>query len=391
MLKNKLKMVVLLLVSIILISTFSFATSDNTVLTTEVVNANNTVDTTNTISEGETTTTEEQTPEIYNGDLYLFDNDVVMDQYVDGNVFIMGQNIKITGRVNGSLFAFGNNVTIDENSYIVQSIYVCANEITLNGAANDLYAVCSKIDMSYDAFIIRDLRVLAETFNFNGGVGRNAFVKANNFNFVTTTDAAAIVYGNLTYSASQELSLAEGLVQGNVNYSKYEVAEEPVQNIILDKVINFGNALLYTVVIFLLAIWLAPKFVENASSFIGTKSVLAFGIGALACVVAILLSFALLFSYIGVPLAFAIFTLFALIVSISFAITTTCVTYKVKEQFKFDKKYLTYITLVIVTAILWALKQIPYVGWIISMIITLVGFGTVILYLFNRNKKEVEN
>lgn len=391
MLKNKSKILVFLIAILLIVSPFSLATTDDAATNNEV---ESTVagDNAKTSEEEATTTSEEQqTPEIYDGDLYLFDNNVVMDKLVDGNVFIFGENVEITGRVNGSLFVFADKVTFGENSYIVQSIFACANELTLNGAANDLYAACRKIDMSYDSFMIRDLRVAAETFNFNGGVGRDAFVTANNFNFVTTTDAAAIVYGNLTYSASNELSLSEEFVQGNINYSKFEEDEEKsAQDIILDKVINLCEALCYTIVVFLLAIWLAPKFVEKSSSFIGTKSILAFGIGALASVVAIVVSFALLFSYIGVPLAFGIFTLFALIMSISFAVTTICITYKVKEKFKLEKKYLTWVTLVIVTAILWALKQIPYVGWIISLIIALAGFGVVVLYVFSKNKKEVE-
>lgn len=380
MLKNKSKLVVLLMAVLMLISSFSFATTDNTVTT----------DTKQTTEEN--TTAIEQ--EIYNGDLYLFDTDVTMDKLVDGNVFIIGNNVNITGRVNGSLFVIADNVTLGENSYIVQTLYVCANQLTLNGAANDLYAACTNIDMAYESFMIRDLRALANTFNFNGGVGRDAFVTANNFNFVTETDKSGIVYGNLTYSSTNELALTEELVQGTVNYSALPLHEEEksVQEIVLDKLINFAETLLYTVVVFLLALWLAPKFVENSSSFVGTKSILSFGIGALACVVAIILSFALLCSYIGVPLAFAIIALFALMLSISFATVTISITNKVTEKFKFEKKYLTYITLVLVTLVLWALQQIPYAGGIISFVITLFGFGVLVLYLISKNskKKDVE-
>ena len=149
---------------------------------------------------------------------------------------------------------------------------------------------------------------------------------------------------------------------------------------------------LKTIVVFLLAIWLAPKFVEKTTSFIGTKSLLAFGIGALACVATIILSFALLCSYIGIPLAFAIIALFALMLSISFATATISITTKIKEKFKFEKKYLTCITLVVVTLVLWALQQIPYAGGIISLIITLFGFGVLVLSIFSKKakKKNVE-
>lgn len=232
MLKNKTKFVVILLAFLLVVSTFSFATDtpvttsvegevtstlpgDNT-RTVEPISETNT--TTDTTTETQTEATTES--EIYNGDLYIFDDNIEMNQLVDGNVFLFGNNINVTGKVNGSLYAFCDTITFSEESYVVQSIYAIANQLTLNGCANDLYACAKKIDMSYNSFMIRDLRVIANTFNFNGGVGRDAFVEADNFNFVTTENSAAIVYGNLTYSSDNELTLTTELVQGTINYSK---------------------------------------------------------------------------------------------------------------------------------------------------------------------------
>lgn len=389
MLKNKTKLIVLLVAIVMLLSTISFAT-DDAVVTSEVLDATTTSAETPINEETHDEEHNDETPEIYSGDLYLFDNNVVMDKLVDGNVFIFGKDIEVTGRVNGSLFVFGDNVTFSEDSYVVQSIFACANNLTLNGAATDLYAAGNIIDMNYNSFMIRDIRVAANTFNFKGGAGRDAFVGANTFNFETESGSSAIVYGNLNYSSNNELELSKELVQGDVHYSKSGDYTETksVPEIILSKLINLLETILYTVVIFLLLAWLAPKFVENSKDYIGKKALTSFGIGLLASVVAIFVSLALLFSYIGVSLAFAIFAVFMLMMSISFAITTTCITFKVKEKFNFSKKYLTIVALAVVTLILWALEQIPYVGGIVAIIVNLVGFGTLLSYVFTKNKKE---
>lgn len=389
MLKNKTKLFLLIITFIVLASTFSFATSDPAVNPI----SQNTVSETNTIEtngEQDITTTENEEPEIYNDNLYLFNDNVVMNQLVDGNVYIVGQNVEITGKVNGSLFVIADKVTFSKDSYIMQSIYVCANELYLNGAANDLYAIANKVDMSYDSFMLRDLYVTANSFNFNGGAGRNAFVSAKDFNFVNTEGSAAIVYGNLTYTSSNELTLSNNLVQGEIKYSKYEdtLGEKSVQDIILDYIVDFLKVLLYTVAVFLLALWLAPKFVEKSSSFIGKKSAMALGIGIISFVLAIVISICLLFSVIAIPLGFAIFVLFMLMLSIAFAVTAICITNKVKEKFKFNNKYSTALTLILVTLILWALEQIPYVGFVVSIIVSLIGFGITLLYLFTKNKKD---
>lgn len=394
MLKNKVKLLVLLTCLIMLISTLSFATNDivpgDNARTTEG-DVQATSEETPSVTEGENNQdTPQPTPEIYNGDLYLFDNNVVMDKYVDGNVFIFGRNIEITGRVNGSLFVFGDKVTFGENSYIVQSIYACANELNLNGAANDLYAAGNIINMNYNSFMIRDLKVSANTFNFKGGAGRDAFVEADNFNFETASGSSAIVYGNLNYSSNKELELSKELVQGEIHYSNLQSFgdSKSVGSIILDKVMDLLETILFTVVVFLLIAWLAPKFIEDSKNYIGKPALMSFGIGLLAFIVAIFVSFALLFSYIGISLAFAIFAVFMLMMSISFAVTTTCITFKAKEKFNFSKKYLTIVALIVVTLILWVLEQIPYVGTIVAIIVNLVGFGTLLSYVFKRTKKE---
>jgi len=389
MLKNKSKIVVLLITILLLVSTCCFAT-DDTVTTDTTVDANNNTVTTETTHSSETTEDTETAvdTEIYNGDLYLFDNDVLMNRLVDGNVFIFGSNVNITGRVNGSVYVFADNVTVDKDAYIVQTLYVCANKLTLNGAANDLYAACTNIDMSYDSFMIRDLRVLAGNFNFNGGVGRDAIVKANNFNFVTEADKAGVVYGNLTYTSNNELSLTEDLVQGDINYTKLGTSEKSVQEIVIEKLISFAKTLVLTVVVFLLAKWLAPKFIEKASSFIGVKSLLALGIGALACVAVMVLSVILMITYVGMPIAIALVALAVLLMSIAFSVTAICVTNTLTEKLKFKKKYLAYIALLVVTLILWGLQQIPYAGLIIKCIISLVGFGIFVLYFLSKNVKR---
>lgn len=394
MLKKKTKFIVILLVAFLMLSTFSFAT-DEGVMPISDTSEEKTIEPrdTETATETNETQTAEQS-EIHNGDLYLFDNDIVMDQLVDGNVFIFGKNVKITGKVNGCIFVCAENITFDKDSYVLQSVYACANTINFNGVSLvDLYASCRQLDMSSDSFVQRDLRVAADTLNFSSGVGRNAFVYVNNFNFMAESDP--IIYGDLTYTASRELELTQELVQGNISYKPdMENKQEPVTEVILDKVVDLCSSLLYVAIVFVLAILLAPKFVEKASSYIALSSTSkSFGIGILAAVIAIVASIVLLFSVIGIPVSFAIVALLVLLFSIATAITSICITYKLKEKFAYSKDYLTYLTLAGVVIVIWALKLIPYVGGIISIVVNLVGFGVVVDYLLTKNKsnkKEVK-
>lgn len=401
MLKTKSKILLVVLALVMIISTVCFATEGTTpgenARTTPGENARTSEDEVAPISEGTEVPTSEDTetqpitePEIHNGDLYLFGDNVVMDKLVDGNVFIFGKNVEITGKVNGSLFVCGNKVTFGEDSYIVQSIYLAANEVSFNCASTDLYAVANKIDMSYNSFIIRDLRVAASEFDFKGGVGRDAFVTSGNFTFGTEDGNSAIVYGNLEYSSPNELELSKELVQGEIKYSKTTETDNSVSvaEIILEKVMNLIDMLVLNFVVFLLAIWLAPKFVEQSASFIGKKSLISFGIGLAVFFATIIASIILLFSYIAVPLAFILLGILAIMMFIASAVTSICITYKIKEQIKLDKKYMKYVILAAVTLAIWILQLIPYVGGLVSIVVTLVGFGVMITYIYEIIKKR---
>lgn len=382
MFKKKTRFIVILLAILLVFSSFSLATDEGIMPISETSEEK--------VIQPRDTENEEnaEQPEIHDGDLYLFDNHIVMDKLVDGNVFIFGKDVEITGKINGSLFVCAETITFDKEAYVIQTIYACANNIHFNGAANDLYAMCRLLDMSYDSFIKRDIRVGAETFNFSGCAGRNVFVSANNFNFVTTQDASALVYGDLTYASNQELNISKEFVQGNVTYKKYTENEgTTIQEIVIDRAIDLCSSLLYVAIIFILAILLAPKFVEKASSYISVASTSkAFGIGILATVVAIFTSFVLLFSIIGIPVSFAIIALLILLLSIATAVTSICITYKLKEKFAYSKEYFTYLTLAGVIIVIWALKLIPYVGWIVSFVVKMLGFGIVVYYLLSKNK-----
>ena len=243
--------------------------------------------------------------------------------------------------------------------------------------------------MSFDSFMLRDLRVYADTFNFNGGCGRDAFVAANHFNFVTTDGNAALVYGNLTYSAPEELALTNELVQGEIKYQKDFSGNSSVMDLVIEKVVDVCAVVLYAFVVFFLILWLAPKFLKTTSSYLEpVTAAKSLGIGLLTTVVAGLVSIVLLFTIVGIPLSIAIVLLLVLLLSIATAVSSICITYKLKEKFAYEKNYLTYLTLAGVIIAIWALELIPYVGTFISIVVKMFGLGVVVNYLFAQNKPE---
>lgn len=396
MLKNKSKIAVFFVAILLVCSTLSFATNPENANPEDLLRTSD-ITTTSADNVDTTSLTDDAAlaaqQEIHNGDLYVFDNNIVMDKLVDGNVFLFGSSIEVNGKVNGSLYAFGNDIKFGSDSYIVQSIYAFGNSIELNGSATDLYAFASQVNMSYDSFMVRDLRVFASTFNFSGGVGRNAFVEATNFNFVTTDQSSAIVYGNLEYTSSKELSLSKDFVQGDISFKqKVYTSEQTTSEMILDKVVSFCNTLVYNFIVFLLCIWLAPKFLQKAASYVSVKRGFScIGIGLLFVIASVIIGFVLLFWIVGYSLGLMLLAITALLSSIAMAITCICIAYKLKEKFNYSKDYMTYLTVAGVILAIWALKMLPYVGWIVSLLVSLFGLGVIIHYLFTKEKNNNED
>lgn len=394
MVKNKLKIVVLIACIIMLISTLSFVTYATTpgenARTNDVEPISNTIDNTDNLSQPGNT---ELMEDIHNGDLYLFGFDVTMDKLVDGNVFIFANNVNITGKVNGSLFICANNVTFDENSYITQTIYTVAREVVLNGLSQDLYVTANKVDMNYNSFTLRDLRVSAKEFNFKGGVGRDAFVNADTFNFITDASSSSmtIIYGNLTYSSNNKLDISKDFVQGDINYTPLS---DITTAVVITRLFELLSTLLFVGILVLIFNWLTPKFVETSKDYISIKAFKTFGIGLLSIIISFIIVILLLLSLVGAQLGAVAFDLVSLMMTLAFAITVLAITYKIKDSFKFNKKYLTFITFTVVTLVLWALHQIPYVSIIVSIITSIFGFGIIVDYLlmkYKENKGKVKD
>lgn len=376
------KLLLTLLLIIVTVSSFSvcFAEVDGEI--TKAV----------TTSENEGTTTTENTTstedEIYNGDLYLFDNNVVMDKLVDGNVFIFGSNVEVTGQVNGNLFVFANTLRFDE-CYVRYSIFACANSVYYNGACNDLYVASSNLEMTYDSYVVRDVKAAAADVIFKAAVGRDVDLGCNNVNF-GEAESTPIIYGNLRYSANSEATIPEGVMggDGTATYTKPSESNKNTAENAVDILVGFLTCIITVLVIYALAKKFTPKFSEKLSDKkLSVLSILkAFGIGLLATILFAVLFVILLMTAVGVKLAFILALLFAAICLISVPALTIVITNALKPAFKIEKTSMFCLILALVSIVLYGVTLIPFIGVALGFIINILSIGLLLTCLL---KKEI--
>lgn len=367
-----------LLLTIFIIVIMSFSVSSLT-QATDVKAISETAEATSISEETSENADETSTEEIHNGDLYLFDTKVIMDKLVDGNVFIFGEEVEIIGQVNGNLFVCANKLTFN-NCYVRYSIFACANSVYYNGACNDLYVASSDIEMTYDSYVVRDVKSLSSNIKFKAAVGRDADLSFTKIELGEGEDIP-IVYGNLRYSAPSEITIPEGVItdNGSVTYTNSSELDNNTYSI-ADVLIGFITCIITVLVIYIVIEKFTPNFVKKISNskLSITKILKLFGIGLLSLVIVSILSILLLLTSFGAKLAFILILLFIILCLLATPIFSIAITNVLKPVLKLDKKPSFYLALCLVSIILYGVTLIPFIGGLFSFLIAFISIGLLI-------------
>lgn len=392
MLKNKTKIIAFFLVLFLLFST-TFVLAHNETSEDYGTMPISEESETNAIEENiddVTSNAQSQEDSYKNSDVYLAEDNITIDYIVDGNLFVFADTVTINSQIGGDAFIFAKNVIIGEKGYIFSNLFTVAESIEIKGVVYDVYAVSQNLTIS-NGYVYRDLRVACNTLNVNGAVGRNAFVNCSSINFNTNEDSSGIIYGNLNYSSNSEISIPENAVSGEVNYSAPQVVtQETIRSIAADYILDMGTFLSFVIIIWLVCLWLAPKFLSNTNAYVGKKTLSILGYGALAlfaipvaCIILILLQLTSGFSLF-------LMALYILAVVVSKSLFTITANNFICSKLKINKTSGIFGMLIVTGLIVWILTQLPYIGWIISFVIKVLGLGILVASILPKKSKKEE-
>lgn len=386
---KRIKILCLIVAIITLFSTLSFAsqvqpregeeTAEEVVETNEELIAE--VDEEEVAEEVEEETAE---PEWINSDLYKAGDKIEITEIVDGNAFIAGQEVILKGEIGGNVFIAANKVTI-ESGYVYSSLHIVANEVVVNGIVYDAYIAANTITIGEDGYIYRDLRAVSNVLSIDGQVRRDVYFVGKTINL--NEENGTLIGGNLKYTSNSETTIPEGAVQGEVTFSEKEVSKESVAETISSYIFNAINALVYTLVVILLCIWLAPKFVERVSTMNTKKALTSLGIGIVAPIAAVLAIVILLISSICSKVAIAAALVFAAICMSSTAFASIYFGSLFAKLLKWEGKVKLVISAGIVSIVIWLISIIPFIGGFVGFIVSLFGLGLLIMNIVCKKEK----
>lgn len=384
MLKNKLKIITLLIVIVLTFSIPIVQAADtstgnevNDQATEQLINSN------------------ANTENLKSSDVYLKGDEVTIDYVVDGNLFVIANTVNINSQIGGDAFIIANTININQDGYIFSNLFALGKDINISGRIYDLYAYANNITIS--GYIYRDVRTIADNLNISGIIARNVYTKSNAINIQTTSNESeqsqvtsqGLINGDLNYKSKQELSIPDGTVSGKVNYTKEQSSNSPsIQTYIL----ALGRFIVTVVLVWLVCLWLAPKFLKNTSTILSKKFFPTLGFGILTPILSVIV-FALLI-LLGITSAIATIGLAILFICIALgsSIFTIAINNLICNKLNVERNSVTFGILIITSAIIWAISLIPVVGSIISIIASILGLGIIVKSILpSKNKANKEN
>ncbi len=322
-----------------------------------------------------------------NTDLYLANNDVIIDKAVDGNAFIYGQNVTIKNDIFGDLFVFANSLTIENTATISGNIFAYANSLTVDGKVTDVYALSQNFILGENASIYRDLKLYTDSCNINGIIDKNAYIVANTISFKEDIDG--LIKGNLNYTSGNEANIPEKAITGEVNFTQVKNEQLSVSEMIKMYISSFVNVFAYAIIVILLIVNLAPKAADKLTYCLTKRPFVTAGVGIVGVILVPIIAILALITGLLLYLGVALLATYILMLSITISILGIAVGNYFANKLKNKTKTKTVLLSLASVAVIWLLQLVPYIGTYVSTFTIVFGFGLMLFALFS--KKTTNN
>ncbi|OGN94207.1 MAG: hypothetical protein A2Z71_04540 [Chloroflexi bacterium RBG_13_50_21] len=359
--------------------------------------------------------------------LVMYGREVVMDGVINGDLLAVGNRVTINGDINGSLVVIGQNVNL--NGTITGSSYIGALNMIMGpeaNAARDLYFIGASLETQDGSSIDRDLHAVSLEADLSGTVGQEVDTLVGPVHLIQILYDYMLDQGWLSqplkfdfpwFQRGFERQAIPGLAFGlptfqnfmfhtanSASYSEFrDQSSKQAGTIDVERLKQWAVPLLRNLVALLilglLVLWLLPAQLSFAGEQVRKNpwrslltGLLVFVIGWFAALLALLiiLALAIFFYWASLPnLGFLTGTIGLSTLGIALSIFWLDIVFfsKIVVAFLcgslFFKRFLPkyahrriwpFLAGVIVYALL---ASIPYLGWLVAVIVTFLGLGAI--------------
>lgn len=316
-------------------------------------------------------------------DLYLLDKSVIVDYSVKGNVFILAEDVTIDSNIMGNVFILAKNVNIKSKTYVNSSVFVCANSVTIDGVIFDLYSLSDNLSISANSRILRDITASGNTLDLTGSIQRNANL---GFDTINVSSNTASIAGNLSYTASSS-SVPKQIVGGEYNFS--ELVAKVNTRKVSDYLEDLLKVLVISIIIILIIIFATPRFANKEQQILINKLPISIGYGTIALIAIPVICFLLFCTILGIMPAISIlFAYLFVILQMSSVLVAVPIAKTICNKINKNTNGITILISMLLIILIWCLEQIPVIGNIIWLLVTILGLG-ILVYAIIHPKIEI--
>lgn len=313
------------------------------------------------------------------GDLYCAGKKVVINGNISGDILCAAQQIDIKGKVGGSIRVAAQ--MIDLEGQVMKNATLFAQDITLGNPTvinGDLYTASSNI--VFNGKVMKSWAAHAEMIDLNGVVVGNTNLVVNKLSL----GKSAVLQSKLNYTSQQDAQVTAGskLAQGfnrltpttkaalDTQKKFWVMPTTAVKGLdVAGKVMGAIWGLIVGAVIVLIF----PKWVAKSSALIWDKTGKSALWGLLVWAVAPVLIVMSVITIIGIPLAFFMGLALFVVAGLAHIVAATAIGHRIITDKKQKLIWVWLVGFLILTVISW----LPVVGWLVSLLVLLIGTGAV--------------
>ena len=312
------------------------------------------------------------------GDLIVFSHSLVVNGHVTGDVIAFGQDVRMNGTVDGNIRSFNQSLTI--NGTVGKNVMSWAEELTLADKAS-VGGTMTAFDgnAELDGRVGGDLLAFSGMSQLNGPLGRNVSIRGGRLRIGSGAD----VKGQLKFEgqATPEIAAGAKLASAPVVTIRRRGPDYAQARYYWHQTMEWGASFIFGLVVLLLA----PVFFANVVHA-SDRAAPAVGLGILLLFATPIAALFACITIVGVGLGVAVLLLYL----IALYSTQVFVGSWIGEKLLGVKSGIgpALGRLALGLAILRGLRILPYVGWLITLVMLLWGLGALALALHKMSRTK---
>lgn len=332
----------------------------------------------NLISSGKTITIDGN----ISGDLIAIAKNININGQVDGDVLaIASQNININGEIGGNVRVIAPTVNI--NNSVARNINILAHNVILGKQAKIFWdaLICSS-HAEIRGTINGSLNGHIKQLLLTGVINNNVDIAVNNSEKSLIIGPGAIIKGQLKYKSSYPAQISN---QAQLNSTPIYQKINKHNFLIIIWSLLWLFKLLSALIVGLVLVLVFKKTINrlNQKTLKYPNKTLIPGIIIMS--VFPIISILLILTIIGVPAAFIIIVLWAILIYLSKILVAIMLGQLIITKINKKSHGSLLWSLFIGTIILFLLFSIPFIGWIIMLLSVWFGLGAMYLYVFYKS------